>query len=66
LLHNEVNEDDDRRVALDRYISNLCESGERDPDALRTAGLVYLRKLDQLAEEREARIARYRALDKMT
>jgi len=64
LLHREVNEDDDRRVALDRYVSNLCDSGEDDPDALQTAGLAYLRKLDQVAAEWEARLASYRALDR--
>jgi hypothetical protein len=64
LLHDDVDEDDDRHAALDRYVTNLCDSGEQDPDALQTAGLVYLRKLDQLGEEREARLASYRALDR--
>ncbi len=45
MLHKEVNEDDDRRVALHRYVTNLCNSGEDSPDALQTAGLLYLRKL---------------------
>lgn len=64
LLHTDVADDDDRRTTLKRYVANLCEAGERDPDALQTAGLVYLRKLDQLGEEWEERRAQYRALDK--
>jgi len=63
LLHKEVDEDDDRRTTLLRYLTNLCEDGERNPDTLQRAGLVYLRKLDDLSEERDARLARYRALE---
>ena len=48
LLHKDVSEDDDRRMTLDRYVSNLREAGENNPDALQRAGLVYLRKLDKL------------------
>src|SRR5436190_22431673 len=40
LLHKEVNDDDDRRTTLRRYISHLCGDGERNPDALQTAGPV--------------------------
>jgi hypothetical protein len=64
LLHKEVNEDDDRLTTLHRYITHLCEDGECDPDTLRKAGLLYLRKLDVLGEERDERIARYRALER--
>ena len=60
LLHKEVDEDDDRRIALDRYVINLCESGEQDPTALQRAGLLYLCRLDQLGKEREQRLASYR------
>jgi hypothetical protein len=38
----DVDEDDDRRIALYRYIINLCESGEQAPSALQKAGLAYL------------------------
>jgi hypothetical protein len=61
-VHQDVDQDDDRRITLDRYVSNLWAAGEHDPDALRSAGLFYLRKLDRLGEEWEARQARYRAL----
>jgi len=64
LLHKEVNEDDDRLTTLRRYITNLCEDGECNPDTLQKAGLLYLRKLDELGEERDERLARYRALER--
>ena len=64
LAHAGVDEDDDRRTALFRYIVNLYASGEQDPSALQKAGLAYLHRLDQLGEAREERLARYRALDK--
>ena len=60
MLHKELIEDDDRRAALHRYVANLCNTGEHNPDALRTAGLLYLRMRDELVEGREARVARYR------
>jgi hypothetical protein len=66
LLHNDVSEDDDRRATLRCYISNLFKAGENDPDALRKAGLLYLRRLDELGEERDERLARYRALEEQT
>ena len=62
LLNKEVDEHDDRRTTLQRYITHLCEDGERNPDTLQAAGLVYLRRLDHLHEERERRLATYRAL----
>ena len=64
LLHKDVDEDDDRLTTLRRYITNLYEDGECDPDALQKAGLLYLRKLDELGEERDERLARYRALQR--
>jgi hypothetical protein len=63
LLHKEVDEDDDRRSTLQRYITHLCEDGEDNPDTLQTAGLAYLRRLDHLHEERERLLATYRALN---
>jgi len=62
----DVSEDDDRHTTLHRYVSNLCEAGENNPDALLTAGLLYLRKLDELGEERDEQLARYRALEEQT
>ena len=64
LLHKDVSEDDDRLTTLRRYITNLCEDGECNPDTLQKAGLLYLRKLDELGEERDERLARYGALQR--
>jgi hypothetical protein len=66
LLHSDVNEDDNRRRMLHWFVSNLCEAGENNPDALQRAGLVYLRKLDELGDERDEQLARYRALEEQT
>jgi hypothetical protein len=57
LLHNEVSENDDRRGALHRFISDLHDTGEYDFDLLQVAAVVYLKKLDELHEDREARLA---------
>ena len=64
LLHSGVSEDDDRRVALCRYITSLCETGEHDFDALQLAAVAYLKKLDELHEEGDARRAADDALAK--
>jgi hypothetical protein len=66
LLHSDVSEDDDRRTTLHRYVFNLCEAGENNQDALLRAGLLYLRKLDELGEQRDDQLARYRALEEQT
>jgi hypothetical protein len=66
LLHDDVDEHDDRRELLRRYITNLSDAGEHNPDALQTAGLLYLRKLDELGRQRTDRLARYRALEEQT
>jgi hypothetical protein len=39
LLRDDVDEDDERRELLHRYVTNLCDAGEHNPDALQTAGL---------------------------
>ncbi len=66
LLHRDVSEDDDRLTTLNRYVCYLCEAGENNPDTLLREGLLYLRKLDELGEERDKRLARYRALEEQT
>jgi hypothetical protein len=48
LINNDVNENDERRSTLERYIRKHCEAGENDPETLTVGGLAYLRKLDQL------------------
>jgi hypothetical protein len=48
LINNDVNENDERRSTLERFIRKHCEAGENDPEALTVGGLAFLRKLDQL------------------
>jgi len=57
LLHSGIQEDDTRRSALYRYIANLGDTGEYDFDLLQIAAVAYLNKLDQLHDERGARLA---------
>ena len=62
LSHKGVDENDSRRAALHRYVSDLRDSGEHDFDTLQVAGLVYLRRLDEFGEDRRAREAASAAL----
>jgi len=57
LVHSGISENDDRRSALDRYISNLRDTGEDDFDLLQIAAVTYLKKLDELHDEQCARVA---------
>ena len=59
-----VCEDDDRRAALSRYVTSLCETGEYDFDLLQVAAVTYLRKLDGLHEDGDAKRAADQALVK--
>ncbi|WOH53349.1 hypothetical protein [Bradyrhizobium sp. sBnM-33] len=62
LLHSGVSENDERRAALYRYISSLCDTGEYDFGPLQIAAVAYLKKLDELHEDRDARRAADHAL----
>ena len=62
LLHSGVSENDSRRSALDRYVSNLSDTGEYDFDLLQTAAVVYLKKLDELHDAQGASLAADEAL----
>ena len=57
LVRKGVNENDDRRTALDRYVNGLHDAGERRFDILQVAAVIYLKKLDELGEDRQARLA---------
>lgn len=59
-----VSENDRRRAALCQYVSSLSEVGEHDFDLLQIAAVAYLRKLDELHEDRDARRAADEALAK--
>jgi hypothetical protein len=48
LINSDVNENDERRSTLARFIRKHCEAGESDPETLTVGGLAFLRRLDQL------------------
>ena len=62
LLHSGISENDHRRSALYRYVANLCDTGEYDFDLMQIAAVAYLRKLDELHDDRAARLAADQAL----
>jgi hypothetical protein len=57
LLHSGVSENDNRRSALDRYVAKLCDAGQHDFDLLQIAAVAYLKNLDELHDDRSARLA---------
>ena len=57
LRHSSVSEDDNRRSALHRYVTHLRGTGEYDFALLQIAAVAYLRKLDELHDDRGARLA---------
>ena len=57
LLHSGVSENESRRSALYRYVTNFRDIGENDFDLLQVAAVAYLRKLDELHDARSARLA---------
>jgi hypothetical protein len=62
LLHSGVSENDDRRSLLYRYVANVSHTGEYNFDQLQIAAVAYLKKLDELHDERGARLAADQAL----
>jgi hypothetical protein len=62
LLHSSISENDSRRSALYRYVTNLRDTGEDDFDLLQIAAVAYLKKLDELHDDRGARLAADQAL----
>ena len=62
LLHSGVSENDTRRSALCRYVTNLRTASEYDFDLLQIAAVAYLKKLDELHDDRHARLAADQAL----
>jgi len=57
LRHNDVDENDSRRSALYSYVTNVRDAGGYDFDLLQIAAVAYLRKLDELHDDRGARLA---------
>jgi hypothetical protein len=64
LLHSGISEDDNRRAALSCYITSLGETGEYDFGLLQVAAVAYLKNLDRLHEDGDARRAADQALVK--
>jgi hypothetical protein len=62
LLHSHVSENDTRRSALYSYVSNHSDTGQNDFDLLQIAAVAYLKKLDELHDDRGARLAADQAL----
>ena len=60
LIHSDISEGDDRRSALIRYVSNL--RGEYDFALFQIAAVAYLKNLDELRDEQQAKIAADQAL----
>ena len=57
LLHSGIGENDSRRSALHRYVTDVRDTGEYDFDLLQIAAVTYLQKLDELHDDRGARLA---------
>ena len=62
LIHNDISENDDRRSDLFRYVTNLRKFGEYDFELLQVAAVTYLKALDELHDDRRARLAADQAL----
>ena len=62
LFHSGISENDNRRSALFRYVTNVRDTGEYDFDLLQIAAVAYLKKLDELHDDRGARLAADQAL----
>ena len=62
LRHSGISENDTRRSALKRYVSDLRDTCESDFDLLQSAAVTYLNKLDELHDDRSARRAADQAL----
>jgi hypothetical protein len=56
LLHSGVSSNG-KRAAVYSYISSLCDTGEYDFDLLQIAAVAFLKKLDELHDDQEARRA---------
>ncbi|WP_316191121.1 MULTISPECIES: hypothetical protein [unclassified Bradyrhizobium] len=62
LLHSDIDENDDVRAALYRYVADVRDAGEHAFDVLQIAAVAYLKKLDEFHEDGFARVAADRIL----
>ena len=58
LLHSDISESDSTRSALYRYVTNLRDTGEYGFDLLQIAAVAYLRNLDEMHDDRGARLVK--------
>jgi hypothetical protein len=64
LVHSGIREDDHRRSALHRYLADLGHAGDFNFDLLQIAAVSYLKSLDELHDDRGARLAADQVLAK--
>ena len=57
LSHSGISEDDHRRSALHRYLTDLGDADDFDFDLLQIAAVSYLTSLNELHDDRGARLA---------
>jgi hypothetical protein len=50
LLHSNIDEHDERRATLDRFIRKRCEAGATDAELVVVEALKYLKQLDEFGE----------------
>lgn len=50
LIHGGVDEHDQRRTTLDRFIKQCCDAGATDPEMVVVEALKYLKRLDEDGE----------------
>lgn len=62
LRHSSISENDSRHSALYRYVTHLRDTGDYDFGLLQIAAVAYLKKLDELHDDRRARLAADQAL----
>jgi hypothetical protein len=51
LIHRGIDDNDARRVGLQRFIRQRCEAGETDTELLAVEGLKYLKGLEGVPED---------------
>jgi hypothetical protein len=47
LIHTDIDEHDERRATLDRFIRKQCEAGATDTEIVVVEALKYLKRLDE-------------------
>jgi hypothetical protein len=50
MIHGNIDEHDERRATLDRFIRKRCEAGAEDPELVVVEALKYLKRLDEYGE----------------